>query len=143
VVGQGIVTLISVTNLSGLATGSVQLTMRLPDYMDPFDESLADGAQCNTGPISNALCERAEEIAWTLGSLDPGEVVEVSISPIVSSTGSVIEVGEIIEFRALARDSSSNSLEASIKVAVPEPGIAVGLALGAVCMLAVARRRNG
>ena len=143
VVGQRIATSIVVTNRSGLTVNSVLLSLRLPDHLDTFSTTAADGGVCNTAPANNAVCERSEEIVWTLSSLAAGATSSVDISPLVSVTGFVIEPGELIQLFAVARELGTSTFEATDKVAVPEPGRAIGLGVGAILLLAGARCRGG
>ncbi len=111
--GETLHTEVTVANTSLFPLVGVVLEMRLPDFVDTFDEDYASGpASCDSVGFGN-FCDRRERIVWTLGELGAGQVATLSIPPLVNTSGLVPPDAQPIRFDAHVRDGSGRSAAAS------------------------------
>ena len=87
---QQVVVAVTVTNSGASSASNLIVTMVYPSHMN----SIYAGGTLVTGPIdtaascgggSNPLCNTGETLQWSLGTLAPGQVVQISLSPTVTS----------------------------------------------------------
>ena len=130
-------TTIEVENTSDFPAFNVVLELRMPDGFDTLSASaVTGGGTCNTVG-STATCERRERIIWSLGTLNAGQIVTVTLPPTISSN---VPLGEIIRYVAVASDTLGQS-SARETFVVPEPALIPMLAMG-IGLLAAAGRRH-
>lgn len=107
----------TISNPSSTASLSAAITLRLPDGIEPFAESVLTGlSNCDRG-ASAALCEPGESILWALGTLAPGVSRVGELSAIVSQGPSAPAAGNLLRFEAVATDSANRT--ASMFSSVP------------------------
>jgi len=126
--------ILETTNHSDGQLFGVTVEAHVPDDVDSFNQSeTVGGGICTVS--GNTTCNTRERVQWTLGTLDPGQTVQVSMSPTLSDPDNM----ELTRVVAVAYDDTTHRAIASI--GVPEPGAALQ-ALVAVAVLAVLRRRR-
>jgi len=105
--GQQILVDMSVTNQSGSTVFGGFVTLRYPPAMANISESLITGplditASCfQTG--NQSICVPGDIIVWSLGTLSPGQTVQLTLPPTVLTT---VVNGSLIPWNATASDDS-------------------------------------
>jgi hypothetical protein len=88
--GEAGAVVITVTNTGAAVAVSVKIESDFPANVAPLTETLiSDSDDCRASCTGNTTCNTRERVQWTLGTLDPGQTVQVSMSPTLSDPDNV------------------------------------------------------
>ena len=110
--GSGMMTRLTVSNLSGAQVFGTQLVLRMP--VDRVDNSLSP-TLITGGATCAGLCDRYDLVTWNLGTLNAGAAVTVEL-PIDITTGS--PSGSLVSLAAFVVGDGVSMAQASHTVAI-------------------------
>ncbi|MBN8280044.1 MAG: hypothetical protein J0M16_05510, partial [Gammaproteobacteria bacterium] len=95
----------TVTNRGGLPLTGVVLEARIPEWVASFNASTITGGGTCIIAVNNGLCDSAEGISWTLGTIPAGGGITVSVPVFVQNAALS---GRLLTFETLVYDDGSN-----------------------------------
>ncbi len=116
--GQQALIEIVVTNSGVTSTSDLTVTLLYPDGVNAIPESLISGpldAAASCVGSGSTSCSAGETIQWSLGTLAPGQAVQMSLPPVVWNATAV---GTLIPWEAELSDDIDSLASASSTLAV-------------------------